>query len=111
MKFPLILITLTALTTACASTSDRLKLVSTDAASGTITPSGERVRGESCRKSILFVIPFEHDGTLEDAVANALEKTNGGNALTDLKVTKKSLMTFVYNYRCIEVEGRVATVK
>jgi hypothetical protein len=111
MKSTIVLLILSTFVTACATTTDRIKLVSTDAKSGTITTAGERVTGESCRKSILFVIPLERDGSLEDAIANALEKTTSGNAITDMKVTRKVLTTIFYNYRCTMVEGRLATVK
>lgn len=111
MKQFLLPLTLASIVTGCASSTDRFKLMSTDAASGTISPRHERVKGEACNRSILFFIPLEKDGTLEAAVANALEKSDGGNALTDLKVTRKNLMTVLYNYRCTEVEGTVAILK
>ena len=86
----------------CATTTDRFKLVSTQASTG--TPVGnEIVRGESCRKSILFVIPFEREGTLEGAVENALQKVPSANSLVDLKVKRENLMTVFYNYHCITV--------
>lgn len=88
----------------CATTTDRLRLISTKSTTGTPIQNGKKAQGESCRKSILF-IPYEREGTLEDATDKALENSEGANALIDTKVRKKVLFTVLYNYRCIEIEG------
>jgi hypothetical protein len=112
MKNSLLILTLTTfIVSGCAGGTSRIKLMKSDADAGTVNPALEKVRGESCRRSILFVISLEKDGTLNDAVDNALEKAQGANALADMKIQEKRLMTVLYNYRCIEVEGRPVAMK
>lgn len=106
-----LLIMLAIFMSACASTDRSLRTVSTQTVNGTAVGSQEKVSGVSCRRDILFFIAFEKGGQLEDAIDDALSKAPGSNLLTDVKVTKKRLMTGVYNYRCLEVEGKAVSVR
>ena len=65
---------------------------------------GEIVRGESCRKSILF-IPITSKPDLSDAVDNALSSSPNAVALGDVTIREKKLTTVIYNERCYQVEG------
>ena len=109
MKYALLFATL--LATGCATSSTRIKLMQNNFDAGTLDPSIKKVTGESCKRSILWVVPLEKDGSLQDAIDNALTKAPGANALADIKVTGHNLMTVVYNYRCVEVEGRPVAMK
>jgi hypothetical protein len=105
------LATLVLLTTSCATPTRHLKLMGNDATPGAVDPAITKVTGESCKRNILFVIGLAKDGTMEDAVADALAKAPGANALADIKVTGHRLLTGLYNYRCVEVEGRPVALK
>lgn len=96
---------------ACASTESGLRTLSTQPINGTLIANQENVSGKTCRRDVLFMFTFERSGKLEDAVDEALSKAPGANVLTDVKITKERLFTGVYNYRCIQVEGKALVVK
>lgn len=102
---------ITILLTACASTENRLRTLSTQPINGTVIGNQEKVSGKTCRRDILFFINFENTGKLEEAIDEALSKAPGANVLTDVKITKERLFTGFYNYRCIQVEGKALVVK
>ena len=64
-----------------------------------------RVTGESCRETILFFIPLGGKADLADAFDAALAASPGANALLDVTVRRKTLLTVFYNQTCFVVEG------
>jgi hypothetical protein len=106
-----LLISVALVLSACASTDRSLRTLSTQPINGTAVGSQERVSGLSCRRDILFFIALEKGGELESAIDDALSKAPGANLLTEVKVTKKRLMTGAYNYRCLEVEGKALSIR
>lgn len=99
----LFLLSLVGVLSGCATTTGRIKMISTQVNLGT-TAAENKVTGEACKKSIFF-IPYEREENLEDAVENAVHKVSGANTLVDVKVKQERLFTIFYNYRCIVVEG------
>lgn len=103
MKKLVLVLGIAALCNACVSTQGRYKLISYDKSGGTAVGT-EKVSAESCKRSVT-IVNYEDGGTEEDAIRAAIAKSSGANALADVKVTKKSLYTFFFNFKCYTAEG------
>jgi|SRR5271170_1044459 len=75
-----------------------------DAISSSAGADAAKVSGESCRDFILF-IPISSRPTFDGALASAIQKSKGANALRDVTVTRDGLFTLFYNKQCYEIEG------
>jgi hypothetical protein len=74
-----------------------------------VLPTEKGVSGEAGHKDILFYIPLskpiDYIEGFEEAVTEALKKSSSAVALTDVKVKRSILITFLYNEWCIVIEG------
>lgn len=77
-----------------------------DAPAAQAVVGAERVTGASCRKTLLFFVPLGPRADLSDAFDAALRASPGADALTEVTVRRKTVMTVVYNEHCFVVEGR-----
>ncbi|WP_242344473.1 hypothetical protein [Anaeromyxobacter terrae] len=93
----------------CAQRMGHFSIVSTHPATAFVAAARTHdaprtVRGESCRKYLLFV-PLSPMPDLEDAYLRAIAAAPGADALAEVSVRTRGLFTLVYNERCLVVEG------
>jgi hypothetical protein len=75
-----------------------------DAITTNVGSGSTKVAGESCRDFVLF-IPVSSPRDLDEAFANAIQKSPGANALSDVTVKGDGLFTLFFNKQCFSVEG------
>jgi hypothetical protein len=106
----LVFVSMTAALTGCAHSIGHFTVISDknvsglDAITTNVGSSSTKVSGESCRDFVLF-IPVSSARDLDEAVAEAIQKAPGANALSNVTVKRDGLFTLFFNKQCFSVEG------
>lgn len=92
----------------CATSLGNVGVVQPDADGIGLKMLRPDVSGRSCRSSIVGVPLAAGEPDLREAIAGILALDREGNVVANARVRWHSVVTGLYNRRCVEVEGDLA---